>query len=133
MVLPFLGQLFLDLCKQLTALCRLHRSNALHDLADEVDEGGVVSLPLYLNIVTNALNIELELGAFSQISELSQVLLKDALPDLTEDYSFLRGTITEICGVNFDRNNSLRLLELIVLAIPQVGDTRKLLYQLWAH
>ena len=118
MVLPFLGQLLFDLCKNLTALCRLHRNNALHDLADEVDEGGVVSLPLYLNIVTNALNIELELGAFSQIGELSQVLLKDALPDLTEDYSFLRGTITEICGVNFDRNNSLRLLELIVLAIP---------------
>ena len=89
MVLPFLGQLLLDLCKNLTAFCRLHCSNALHDLADKVDEGGVISLPLDLNIVTNALNHELKLGAFSKIRKLSQVLFKDAFPDLGENFSFL--------------------------------------------
>ena len=70
-------------------LCRLHCSNALHDLADKVDEGGVISLPLDLNIVTNARYHELKLGAFSKIRKLSQVLFKDAFPDLGENFSFL--------------------------------------------
>jgi hypothetical protein len=125
-----LEQSFLDLVEDVFAVSILECGHLLNGLRHKIDERVIEALPLHVNVVSRNRHIESKLGTVSHVGELAETLLENACPDPSEDGCLWDDGETAVCSVKLATNNTLRLLELVILFVPEICDAIPLLDEL---